>query len=217
MGPPCSCAGRPHPLYLHAALQLPVQPPHGAHGAAGSLALDTLQATSRVRIVDLFARDWVQQDSRLVGVLPVPVLVLGNLPGLELLATCGVYCIDTHRVIKYTEEEILASVTAAPKTAQFGEPGVNGRTIACRKHDDKRPPIIQGGPTGAPCSEDLFLKIHQSYAQEPIVDTIVDGVMQTIKGKDPTPGTPWEIAAVKAEAKAVREAQMRAGRCGMGL
>lgn len=137
--------------------------------------------------------------------------------GLELLATCGVYCIDTHRVIKYTEEEILASVTAAPKTAQFGEPGVNGRTIACRKHDDKRPPIIQGGPTGAPCSEDLFLKIHQSYAQEPIVDTIVDGVMQTIKGKDPTPGTPWEIAAVKAEAKAVREAQMRAGRCGMGL
>lgn len=137
--------------------------------------------------------------------------------GLELLATCGVYCIDTHRVIKYTEEEILASVTAAPKTAQFGEPGVNGRTIACRKHDDKRPPIIQGGPTGAPCSEDLFLKIHQSYAQEPIVDTIVDGVMQTIKGKDPTPGTPWEIAAVKAEAKAVREAQMRAGRYGMGL
>lgn len=31
------------------------------------------------------------------------------------------------------------------------------------------------------------------------------------------PGTPWEIAAVKAEAKAVREAQMRAGRDGMGL
>ncbi len=137
--------------------------------------------------------------------------------GLELLATCGVYCIDTNRVIKYTEEEILASLEAAPKSAQYGEVGLNGRMIACRRHDDKRPPIIQGGPTGAPCSEKYFQDIHQTYAQEPIVDTIVDGVMQTIKGKDPMPGTPWEIAAVKAEAKAVREAQMRAGRDGMGL
>ena len=137
--------------------------------------------------------------------------------GVELLTTCGVYCIDTKRVIKYTEEEILASLEAAPKSAQYGVPGKNGRTIACRRHDDKRPPIIQGGPTGAPCSEEHFLGIHQSYAQEPIVDAIVDGVMQTIKGKDPMPGTPWEIAAVKAEAKAVREAQMRAGRDGMGL
>ena len=152
-------------------------------------------------------------------IIPTDEKLCSNLflAGLELLATCGVYCIDTHRVIKYTEEEILASVENAPKSAQYGVPGVNGRTIACRRHDDKRAPIIQGGPTGAPCSEEYFQAIHQSYAQEPIVDTIVDGVLQTIKGKDPTPGSPWESAAVKAEAKAVREAQMRAGRCGMGL
>lgn len=152
-------------------------------------------------------------------IIPTDPELCSNLfkAGLELLTTCGVYCIDTKRVIKYTEEEILASLEAAPKSAQFGEIGKNGRLIACRKHNDKRPPIIQGGPTGAPCSEEYFLGIHQSYAQEPIVDTIVDGVMQTIHGKDPMPGTPWEIAAVKAEATAVREAQIRAGRVGMGL
>lgn len=152
-------------------------------------------------------------------IIPTDKELCSNLfkAGLELLATCGVYCIDTNRVIKYTEEEILASLEAAPKSAQYGEVGRNGRTIACRKHDDKRPPIIQGGPTGAPCSEEYFRDIHQTYAQEPIVDAIVDGVIQTIKGKDPMPNTPWEIAAVKAEAKAVREAQMRAGRQGMGL
>ena len=133
--------------------------------------------------------------------------------GLELLTTCGVYCIDTKRVIKYTEEEILASLDKA----QYGEIGKNGRMIQCRKHDDKRPPIIQGGPTGAPCSEEHFMAIHQSYAQEPVVDTIVDGVLQTIKGHDPLPMTPWEIAAVKTEAIMVRAAQERAGRCGMGL
>lgn len=152
-------------------------------------------------------------------IIPTDAELCSNLfkAGLELLVTCGVYCIDTKRVIKYTEEEVLASLEAAPKFAQFGEVGKNGRLIACRKHNDKRAPIIQGGPTGAPCSEEHFLGIHQSYAQEPIVDTIVDGVMQTIHGKDPMPGTPWEIAAVKAEATAVREAQIRAGRVGMGL
>ena len=134
-----------------------------------------------------------------------------------MLTTCGVYCIDTKRVIKYTEEEILASLDKAPKSAQYGEIGKNGRMIQCRKHDDKRPPIIQGGPTGAPCSEEHFMAIHQSYAQEPVVDTIVDGVLQTIKGHDPLPMTPWEIAAVKTEAIMVRAAQERAGRCGMGL
>jgi methylamine--corrinoid protein Co-methyltransferase len=63
----------------------------------------------------------------------------------------------------------------------------------------------------------MFLPIHQSYAQERIVDTIVDGVMQTVMGKDPTPGSPWEIMAVRSEILQVREAQMRAGRTGMGL
>ena len=49
------------------------------------------------------------------------------------------------------------------------------------------------------------------------MDTIVDGVLQTIQGHDPVPNSPWEIAAVKAEAKMVRDAQERAGRSGMGL
>ena len=152
-------------------------------------------------------------------IIPTNKTLMSNLfkAGLELLTTCGIYCIDTKRVIKYTEDEILASLAAAPKAAQFGEVGKHGRIIQCRRHDDKRPPIIQGGPTGAPCSEEHFLAIHQSYAQEPVVDTIVDGVLQTVRGHDPLPMTPWEIAAVRSEAIMVRAAQDRAGRCGMGL
>jgi len=41
--------------------------------------------------------------------------------------------------------------------------------------------------------------------------------MQTINGYDPTPNSPWEMAAVKQEAYQVRLAQARAGRPGMGL
>lgn len=136
--------------------------------------------------------------------------------GMEMLVECGVYCMDTGRVIKYTEEEVRAGIKAAPSRAIIGE-GKDAVELACRKYSDSCPPIIQGGPTGSPCSEEHFLGIHQSYAQEPLVDTIVDGVLQTINGHDPVPGSPWEIAAVKSEAMMVRLAQLRAGRSGMGL
>lgn len=151
-------------------------------------------------------------------IIPTDKELINNLfkAGLEMLVECGIYCIDTHRVIKYTEAEVLASIDAAPSSAIYGE-GKNAVLLASRSHKDSRSPIIQGGPTGAPCSEEHFLGIHQSYAQEPLVDTIVDGVLQTINGHDPVPGSPWEIAAVKSEAIMVRAAQMRAGRSGMGL
>lgn len=151
-------------------------------------------------------------------IIPTDPALINNLfqAGLEMLVECGVYCIDTNKVIKYSEDEVWASIKAAPKRVIYGE-GKQARELACRSYKDKKPPLIQGGPTGAPCSEEHFLAIHQSYAQEPLVDTIVDGVLQTIKGHDPVPQSPWEIAAVKSEAILVRAAQDRAGRTGMGL
>jgi methylamine--corrinoid protein Co-methyltransferase len=136
--------------------------------------------------------------------------------GVDMLEECGVYCIDTGRIIKYSREEILNKVKAAPTSFQFGE-GREMVPVSPRAYNSKKPPVIQGGPTGSPCSEAMFLPIHQSYAQEPIVDTIVDGVVQTIHGYDPVPNSPWEMLAVRTELLQVREAQMRAGRTGMGL
>jgi methylamine--corrinoid protein Co-methyltransferase len=136
--------------------------------------------------------------------------------GLDMLVTCGVYCMDTGRVIKYTRDEVLTSIASAPDHFVFGE-GKEAIQVVPRAYNSPKPPIIQGGPTGSPCSEAMFLPNHQAYAQEPIVDTIVDGVMQTVMGQDPTPGSPWELMAVHAEIDQVREAMTRAGRTGMGL
>ncbi|SDF58544.1 hypothetical protein SPACI_001370 [Sporomusa acidovorans DSM 3132] len=151
-------------------------------------------------------------------IIPTDKELINNLfkAGLEMLVECGIYCIDTNRVIKYTKDEVLAAIESAPTRAIYGE-GKEAVVMAPRSYTDKKAPIIQGGPTGAPCSEEHFLAIHQSYAQEPLVNTIVDGVLQTIKGYDPVPGSPHEIAAVKSEAILVRAAQDRAGRTGMGL
>lgn len=135
--------------------------------------------------------------------------------GLEMLVECGIYCMDTGRIIKYTRDEVLHAIKSAPDHFTYGE-GREAINVVPRSYDSLKAPVIQGGPTGSPCSEELFLAIHQSYAQERIIDTIVDGVLQTIMGKDPSPGSPWEIMAVRSEAVQVREAQLRAGRKGMG-
>lgn len=136
--------------------------------------------------------------------------------GLEMLIECGIYCTDTGRVIKYTEAEVMEAVKSVPTDITIGE-NRDSVVMSPRSYDSPKPPIVQGGPTGAPCSEELFLAIHQSYAQEALVETIVDGVMQTIHGRDPVPNSPYEIAAVRAEVKQIRDACMRAGRPGMGL
>lgn len=158
----------------------------------------------------------IKMDKKVM--VPTDKTLINNLfkAGLEMLVECGVYCMDTGRVIKYTEEEVLTSVTSAPSRVLLGE-GKDAVMLECRSFEDSRPPLIQGGPTGAPVSEDVFIANHQSYAQEPLVDAIVDGVLQTINGHDPVPGSPWEIAAVKSEAIMVRAAQLRAGRPGMSL
>ena len=158
----------------------------------------------------------IKMDKKVI--VPTDKTLINNLfkAGLEMLVECGIYCMDTGRVIKYTEEEVLTALKAAPSRATLGE-GKDAVTLACRSHMDSHPPIIQGGPTGAPVSEEMFIACHQSYAQEPLVNTIVDGVLQTISGKDPVPGSPWEIAAVKSEAIMIRAAQLRAGRPGMAL
>lgn len=136
--------------------------------------------------------------------------------GLEMLATCGTYCTETGRVIKYTEEEIMMAMAGAPREIIIGE-GRDARRMAARRFDDPNPPLCQGGPTGAPVSENIFVETHEAFAREPLVDCIVDGVLDTIYGHPLKSHTPWDIAAAKVEAMALREAVRRAGRPGMGF
>ncbi|UCF93785.1 MAG: monomethylamine:corrinoid methyltransferase, partial [Desulfobacterales bacterium] len=103
--------------------------------------------------------------------------------GLEMLVDTGIYCMDTGRVIKYTEDEVMMAVAGAPRELTLGE-GRDARKLAARSFDDSRPPLCQGGPTGAPVSEDIFVAMHEAYAREPLVDTIVNGVLSTINGRE---------------------------------
>jgi methylamine--corrinoid protein Co-methyltransferase len=136
--------------------------------------------------------------------------------GFEMLTTMGVYNINTHRVAKYTPEEIQTAITVAPDCITLGE-GRDSRQLKARRFDDPRPPLNQGGPTGSPVSEDIFMPTMEAYARESMVDTIVDGVLNSFNGKDPVPRTPYEYAASRFEAQEIRLAMARAGRPGMAF
>jgi methylamine--corrinoid protein Co-methyltransferase len=136
--------------------------------------------------------------------------------GLDMLITCGFYCQDLGRVMKFTEEEIWEGIKRAPKKLILGE----GRDIARfypRHGNAPIKPVIQGGPTGSPVSEDVFIQLMQSYAQEGIVDDLVNGVMTTVEGKPAKSKTPYEIRATMQELRMTKEARTRAQRPGLGV
>ena len=136
--------------------------------------------------------------------------------GLEMLVTTGFYCQDLGRVMHVTEEEVWEGIKKTPTKLILGE----GKDIARfypRHGNSPVKPIIQGGPTGSPISEDIFVQVMQSYAQEGVVDTLVNGVMTTIEGHPAKTKTPYEIRATMAELRATKEARVRAGRPGRGV
>jgi methylamine--corrinoid protein Co-methyltransferase len=136
--------------------------------------------------------------------------------GLEMLVSTGFYNSDNGRVIKVSEAEIWEGIKKTPKTLVLGE-NKDAVKFEPRRGNEARKPVIQGGPTGAPVSEEVFIQVMQSYAQEATVDTIVNGVMSTIEGHPASTNTPYEIRATMAELRAIREACIRAGRPYMAI
>lgn len=136
--------------------------------------------------------------------------------GLDLLCTIGFYNNDMGRTMEISEEEVYEGLRKAPKAIKMGS-GKDQVTCGPRKGNSKDIPIIEGGPTGAPVSEDIFVPMMQSYAQEASVDLLVSGVLNTINKHPSITNTPWEIRATLAEIGFVREASALAGRPGLGI
>ena len=136
--------------------------------------------------------------------------------GVEMLVETGFFNPDLGRVMHVTEAEVFEGIKKATKRLRLGR---SRDEVICerRRGNSSVKPIIQGGPTGAPVSEEIFVSMMQGYAQEATVDTLVSGVMSTVDGHAPTANTPWEIKATLAEIRAVREGMARAERPNMAI
>ncbi len=133
---------------------------------------------------------------------------------VDFLATCGVYCQSTGRVILHSKSEIETILRTAPSQVRLGK-GTDACLEVARNVEDPRVPLNMGSPIGSPVPEELFVPIMLSYVQEPNVDVTCAASLMTICGRDIRTGSPLEIMAAWQEVELMQLVLRRAGRPGM--
>ncbi len=133
--------------------------------------------------------------------------------GFELAVDVGMICLDTERVIKFSEEELKEAIRNAPSELVLGE-GPDQVLMKARKPEDKIQPLYCA-PIGVEASENLWIPLVQGIAQHRVIDMIQGCSLRTVLGRQLRSGTPYETLAGRVQAEMHREALWRAGRPGM--
>ena len=135
---------------------------------------------------------------------------------VDLLCDLGVYCTQTHRTIRFSEDEIQEGLRAVPSTAKIGA-GRDQREWHKRVIEDPHPPGINVAGHG-PWSDALIPLpiIVRELVRHDRVDLIEGYMYNQIDG--------WEIHTVASRAYAarravaqVREGLAMAGRAGLAI
>ncbi len=137
--------------------------------------------------------------------------------GFQLFTEVGAYCMNSNRVISFDESEVKEGLKELRGEAIVGE-GSERRSLTLRNVDDESPPsIVCGGVIESNFPEgELFVKLYQSIAQEPVIDGFYVGPpLQSSEGRLVRSGTPLETHLGCSMVSWVREAIRRAGRPGM--
>ena len=139
--------------------------------------------------------------------------------GVELLAGVGLYHLDTQRVIEFQEAEIrqvAQEYCRNPPRQSFGS-GADRITVEARTSQDRRPPILAGGPAGA-IEEEWFVPYVQSFAQEETNQALgIAGGIASVGGLQPKVGTLSEVHCGLWETRKLLEVLARVGRPGLHL
>ena len=135
---------------------------------------------------------------------------------VDFLASSGVYCQTTNRVILFSKTEILDILKYAPSSAWIGE-GTDAVQEVARKIEDPRRPLLMGSSIGTPIEDQYFVPSMISYIQEPEVDVTMAPTLTNIYGYDIRTRSPLEILSSWREVELTLEAMRRAGRPGMGF
>lgn len=133
--------------------------------------------------------------------------------GWEAALRLGIYNTDTETVVHVTEEELAASVDAAPSSLTLGQ-GQDQVTICSRKPEDGVAPAF-GGPLSIQMNEEYYVPLISETLKSRLVDVHEGPSLDTVYGSPLLANTPYETAASFYELELRKQAQFRAGRHGM--
>jgi len=135
---------------------------------------------------------------------------------VDLVSRVGVYCIDTNRIIQFTQEEILEAVKAAPGRCFLGE-GKDAGVYGMRRPEDSRHPWFTVGWGWISTTEEMATNQMEALASIPEARAIKFPGVKSIRGVPIAAGSPMEIYASIRMIRIAREATRRAGRPGMPI
>jgi methylamine--corrinoid protein Co-methyltransferase len=134
--------------------------------------------------------------------------------GWELALELGMYCEDTERVIKITEDELLESIRDYQAQNILGS-GQDQVIMYPRRPESEIEPLVASS-LGIVCSEEYYLPLVQGIVKYPkLVDVLHGPTLATVFGRTIRSGTPYETLMGNYESHLKQEALWRAGRPGM--
>jgi methylamine--corrinoid protein Co-methyltransferase len=133
---------------------------------------------------------------------------------VEFLATAGVYCVSTGRVIPFTEQEVRQAARDAPTRVLVGT-GRDQRLITQKQVEGTELPNQCPGHH-APWSEELLPLVVKNYAQIASADYLEGVNFAAVDGREIF-GMPMEAYAARRELAWLREGVRKAGRPGMAI
>lgn len=137
--------------------------------------------------------------------------------GRELLLDVGLFSLNSRRQILFDEREIDETLAAAMTEFWAGE-GKDAALVYRRDVEDPRPPVIFGGPFNADVHEEMFVKLNEAFAGEPLVDLLLlPGYLKELDGITIRPNSGLSTRAAMLYGRWAREAIQRAGRPGLPI
>jgi len=134
----------------------------------------------------------------------------------KLVLEAGVYCLDTARVMKFSEKEIEDAVRNAPGRVKAGQ-GIDRKYFGMRMPDENKWPWFQVG-SGIVSSKPAYASnIVEGYASIPEVNSIQIPGLSSIRGIPISAGAPTEFYAGVLGMKTALDALQRAGRPGLPI
>lgn len=137
--------------------------------------------------------------------------------GVRFFLEVGVYCLDTGRIVRFTEDEVAGELGEACSSFYLGE-GADRVEVTAGRPDGSREPVVCGGlQTLLYSDEETMFKVYEACAKDRRVDGIWGGMVSHLDGRSVDAKTPKEMWVYRRSAEILRRAVAAAGRPGMFL